>query len=426
MKQVITAGAFLDQVPVEVPGEAIYVDKILKTVTAKDRIIGLLLATLCPLTWIEKHLGAPSGRTSDELATVIFSSGSEGEPKGVMLTHFNVLSNVDAGIQGFPLNKGDRVMGILPFFHSFGYTGTLWLVLTQHLSAVYHTNPLEAKQIGAMVAQYKTKVLFTTSTFLQGLIRRCAPTQLSSLEFVIAGAEKLSPRVRDAFKEKYGVEPLEGYGTTECSPVVSLNVPDYRAPGFYQIGTKRGSIGHPIPGMSVRVIDSETREPLEQGETGLLLVKGPNVMKGYLNQPEKTAKVLKNGWYETGDIAVVDEDGFITITDRLARFSKIGGEMVSHTKVEESLQSLLEESDRVLAVAGVPDAQKGERLVVLHTLEEAQFDALISKIDDTGLPKLWIPKTKAYYRIDEIPILGTGKMDLSKLKTLARQLDAGE
>jgi acyl-[acyl-carrier-protein]-phospholipid O-acyltransferase/long-chain-fatty-acid--[acyl-carrier-protein] ligase len=426
MKQVITASAFLDQVPVEVPGEAIYVDKILKTVTAKDRIIGLLLAALCPLTWIEKHLGAPSGRTSDELATVIFSSGSEGEPKGVMLTHFNVLSNVDAGIQGFPLNKGDRVMGILPFFHSFGYTGTLWLVLTQRLSAVYHTNPLEAKQIGGMVAQYKTRVLFTTSTFLQGLTRRCSPAQLSSLEFVIAGAEKLSPRIRDAFKEKYGVEPLEGYGTTECSPVVSLNVPDYRAPGFYQIGTKRGSIGHPIPGMSVRVIDPETREPLEQGETGLLLVKGPNVMKGYLNQPEKTAKVLQDGWYETGDIAVVDDDGFITITDRLARFSKIAGEMVSHTKVEESLQSLLEESERVLAVAGVPDAQKGERLVVLHTLEDAQFDTLISKIDDTGLPKLWIPKSKAYYRVDEIPILGTGKMDLSKVKELARQLDAGE
>ncbi len=178
--------------------------------------------------------------------------------------------------------------------------------------------------------------------------------------------------------------------------------------------------------MSVRVIDPETREPLEQGETGLLLVKGPNVMKGYLNQPEKTAKVLQDGWYETGDIAVVDDDGFITITDRLARFSKIAGEMVSHTRVEESLQSLLEESDRVLAVAGVPDAQKGERLVVLHTLEEAQFDTLISKIDDTGLPKLWIPKTKAYYRIDEIPILGTGKMDLSKVKNLARQLDAGE
>ncbi|MDP7639048.1 MAG: AMP-binding protein, partial [Candidatus Hydrogenedentes bacterium] len=424
MKQVITANAFLGQVPVEVPGEAIHVDDILRTVTSKDRIVGFLLAALCPVTWVERHLGAPSGRTADELATVIFSSGSEGEPKGVMLTHFNVLSNVDAGIQGFPLNKGDCVMGILPFFHSFGYTGTLWLVLTQRLSVVYHTNPLEAKQIGEMVAKYRTRILFSTSTFLQGLIRRCSAAQLSSLEFIIAGAEKLTPRVRDAFKEKYGVEPLEGYGTTECSPVVSLNVPDYRAPGFYQIGTKQGSIGHPIPGMSVRVVDVETREPLEQGDTGLLLVKGPNVMKGYLNQPEKTATVLRDGWYDTGDIAFVDEDGFITITDRLARFSKIAGEMVSHTKVEESLHGVISESERVLAVAGVPDAQKGERLVVLHTLGEEAFGELMAKMDDTGLPKLWIPKANAYYRIDEIPILGTGKIDLSKVRTLARELDS--
>ncbi len=206
--------------------------------------------------------------------------------------------------------------------------------------------------------------------------------------------------------------------------MVSLNVPDYRAPGFYQIGTKQGSIGHPIPGMSVRVVDVETREPLEQGDTGLLLVKGPNVMKGYLNQPEKTATVLRDGWYDTGDIAFVDEDGFITITDRLARFSKIAGEMVSHTKVEESLHGVISESERVLAVAGVPDAQKGERLVVLHTLGEEAFGELMAKMDDTGLPKLWIPKANAYYRIDEIPILGTGKIDLSKVRTLARELDS--
>ncbi|MEK7793405.1 MAG: AMP-binding protein, partial [Candidatus Hydrogenedentota bacterium] len=217
-----------------------------------------------------------------------------------------------------------------------------------------------------------------------------------------------------------------GYGTTECAPIVSLNIPDFRAPGFYQKGTKRGSIGHPIPGVSVRIVDPDTREVLQNGYAGILMVKGPNVMKGYLNQPEKTQSVLQDGWYETGDIATIDEDGFITITDRLARFSKIAGEMVSHTVVEEALQKLTGNPDRKLAVAGVPDATKGERLIVIHTLGDEEFDELMGKLDDTGLPNLWVPKQKAFYKIDEIPVLGTGKMDLKAVKNLARQLDIGE
>lgn len=426
MKQIITSRAFLEQLPVDVPGDPIYLEDVMKTVTKKDRIIGLLLALLCPVKRLERLLGAPKHRSIDDLATVIFSSGSEGEPKGVMLTHFNVMSNVEAAIQVFPHKKGDCVVGMLPFFHSFGFTGTLWVVLTQNLSAVYHPNPLEAKQIGELCEKYKGKLLFTTSTFLQNFIRRCTPSQLSSLEHIVTGAEKLAPRVRDAFKEKFGIEPLEGYGTTECAPIVSLNVPDFRAPGFYQKGTKRGSIGHPIPGISVRIVDPDTREVLQNGAAGVLMIKGPNVMKGYLHQPEKTAQVLQDGWYETGDIATIDEDGFITITDRMARFSKIAGEMVSHTKVEEELQRVLGESERVLAVAGVPDATKGERLVVLHTMTDEQFDLLMGRLDQTGLPNLWVPKPKAFYKIDQIPILGTGKMDIKAVKTLARQLDIGE
>ena len=427
MRHVITARAFLEQMPVEVPGEAIYLEDILGSITKRDSITGLLLAIFCPVKVLEGRLGAPRHRTSDDLATVVFSSGSEGEPKGIMLTHYNIAKNIESALQVFPHKKGDCIVGMLPFFHSFGFTATLWLVLiTPQFHAIYHPNPMEARAIGALVKKYKGSILFSTSTFLHGFIRRCTPEQLKSLRHVITGAEKLAPRVRDAFKEKFGVEPLEGYGTTECSPIVSLNLPDVRAPGFFQKGTKRGSIGLPLPGISVRIVNPETRETLQNGEAGLLLVKGPNVMKGYLGKPEKTAEVLKDGWYETGDISTIDEDGFITITDRLARFSKIGGEMVSHTKIEDALQMLLDEPERVLAVAGVPDANKGERLVVVHTLSDEDFDLLLTKLDETGLPNLWVPKPKAFYKVDEIPILGTGKMDINAVKKLARTLDIGD
>lgn len=426
MKQVITAKAFLEIVPIPVPGDPIYLEDIMGSVSTKDRVIGMLYAIFCPTRLIEKRLGSPPKRSADDLATVVFSSGSEGEPKGVMLSHHNIMSNIRAGLQVFPHNEGDVVVGMLPFFHSFGYTATLWLVLIGNLSAVYHPNPTEARAIGKLIQQYEARILFSTSTFLHAFIRRCTPTQLSSLNHIVAGAEKLAPRVRDAFKEKFGIEPLEGYGTTECAPIVSMNVPDFRAPGFFQKGTRRGSIGHPLPGISVRIIETDTGEPLQNGEAGLLLVKGPNVMKGYLGQPEKTDAVLKDGWYTTGDIANIDEDGFITITDRLARFSKIAGEMVSHTKVEEALHGILDESETLLAVASVPDESKGERLVVLHTLSDDQFELLMSKLDETGLPNLWVPRAKAYYRIDEIPVLGTGKMDIKAVKNMARRLDIGE
>jgi acyl-[acyl-carrier-protein]-phospholipid O-acyltransferase/long-chain-fatty-acid--[acyl-carrier-protein] ligase len=427
MKHVLTAHAFLEQMPVKVPADAVYMEDIMKSVEKKDRIAGLLLALFCPVKPLERSLGAPANRDANELATVVFSSGSEGEPKGVMLTHYNVAKNIESALLVFPHKKGDCIVGMLPFFHSFGFTATLWLVLTApHFRAVFHPNPLEARAIGELIQKHKGTIMFSTSTFLHGFIRRCTPEQMVTLRHVICGAEKLAPRVRDAFKEKFGVEPLEGYGTTECAPIVSLNLPDVRAPGFYLKGTKRGSIGLPLPGISVRIIDPDTRAVLQNGAAGLLMVKGPNVMRGYLNKPDKTAQVLQDGWYETGDISTIDEDGFITITDRLARFSKIGGEMVSHTKIEDELHKVLNEAERKLAVAGVPDENKGERLVVLHTLTDAEFEDLMGKLGEIDLPNLWVPKPKAFYKVDEIPILGTGKMDLKAVKDLARKLDVGE
>jgi acyl-[acyl-carrier-protein]-phospholipid O-acyltransferase/long-chain-fatty-acid--[acyl-carrier-protein] ligase len=409
-----------------VPGEVIYMEEVKKSITKKDKMIAIFLAVFCPAKLLERLLGAPPDRSSDDVATIIFSSGSEGEPKGVMLTHRNVLTNIEGVAQVFPHKTGDGIMGILPFFHSFGYMGTLWLPLWRGFFTVYHPNPLEPKIIGQLIYKYQPIFLIATPTFLQGFIRRCIPEELSSLKYVVTGAEKLPERVREAFHHKFGVEPLEGYGTTECAPAVSINVPDFRAPGFYQLGCKRGTIGKPLPGVSVKTVDPDTGADLPVGENGVLCVKGPNIMKGYLNQPEKTATVLKDGWYYTGDIANVDEDGFITITDRLSRFSKIAGEMVPHTKIEETLHELLDLQDQTFAVTSVPDEQKGERIVVLHTLMDGELEVLTEKLRDCDLPNLWRPKPTSFYRIAEMPLLGTGKLDLKKLKMLAAEMDVGE
>jgi len=425
MSHCITAKAFLERVPVTPPAPAIYLEDVMKSVTKADRILALLMALL-PLRVVERMMGAPWRRTSDDLATVIFSSGSEGEPKGVLLTHRNVISNITSFAQVIPHQPGEHITAFLPFFHSFGFTGTFWAPLTHGVGCVFHPNPLETKAIGELIRKHKAKFLVGTPTFLQHFIRRCAPEDLQSLTLIFAGAERLTARVREAFKEKFGVEPLEGYGTTECSPVVSAGLPDYRDKLNYQQANKAGTVGRVLPGVDVRLVHPETGELMADGEPGLLQVRGANVMKGYLGLPEKTAQVLSGGWYSTGDIAIIDEQGFITITDRYARFSKIAGEMVSHTNVEETLHRLLDLTELSMAVAGLPDVSRGERLVVLHTLEEEQIQALVQRMENSDLPNLWRPRLGAFHRVDAIPVLGTGKMDLRAVKEMAAKLGAEE
>ena len=273
---------------------------------------------------------------------------------------------------------------MLPFFHSFGFTVTLWLPAVLGCGVAYHPSPLDLTAVSELVRDYRVTFLLATPTFLQAYLRRCSPEDFGSLQFVVVGAEKLPERLALAFEDRFGIRPLEGYGATECSPVVAVNTRDFRAPGFRQVGAKRGRIGHPLPGISVRIVDPETREILPVGSAGLLLVRGPNVMKGYLGKPEKTAEVLQDGWYVTGDIATEDEDGFLTITDRLSRFSKIGGEMVPHIKVEEKLHELAGATEQKFVVTGVPDGKKGERLVVLHTLPPEELKALLERHAEVG------------------------------------------
>jgi acyl-[acyl-carrier-protein]-phospholipid O-acyltransferase/long-chain-fatty-acid--[acyl-carrier-protein] ligase len=390
-----------------------------------EKIIALILAWLLPYGLLKKALHARRSTTED-LATIIFSSGSTGDPKGVMLTHHNILSNIRQVTQVFMLDTRDKVLGILPFFHSFGFTITLWLPAAHGVGVVFHPNPLDAKSISELVSRYRVTFLIATPTFLQAYMRRCSPEHFGSLQYVLVGAEKLPERTALAFEDLFGIRPLEGYGCTECSPVVAVNGPDFRAPGFRQIGSRRGTIGHPLPGVVVRIVDPETMQPLQPNQSGMLMVKGPNVMKGYLGRPEKTAEVLKDGWYLTGDIATAEEDGFLRITDRLTRFSKIGGEMVPHIKIEEKLHELAEATEQLFVVSAVPDEKKGERIIVLHTLPEQKLAPILEKLAQSDLPALWKPRPNQFFRVEALPYLGTGKLDLRALKAKAAEMAASQ
>lgn len=423
LKTVVTSRAFLEKIKLTVPGEAIFLEDLAAQPPLSEKITAYLMAKFLPAAWLERALGATGKKTLDDLVTVIFSSGSTGEPKGVMLSHYNIGSNIEQMEQVFSLGKQDRILGILPFFHSFGFTGTLALPAALGVGVVFHPNPLDSKTIGPLVRANEVTFLLATPTFLQIYLRGCLPEDFGSLRLVMTGAEKLPDRLATAFEEHFGIRPLEGYGCTECAPAVAVNTFDFRAAGFRQVGAKRGKIGHPLPGMSVRIVEAEnpwTSAPLPAGQNGMLLVRGPNVMRGYLGRPEKTAEVLRDGWYCTGDVAALDEDGFLQITDRLNRFSKIGGEMVPHIKIEEKLHDLAGATEQTFVVTGVPDEKKGERLVVLHKLVDGALQTTLEKLSACDLPNLWKPKADAFFRVENFPLLGTGKLDLRKVKEVAR------
>jgi acyl-[acyl-carrier-protein]-phospholipid O-acyltransferase / long-chain-fatty-acid--[acyl-carrier-protein] ligase len=421
LKTVITARALLERVRVQPPAETIFIEDVAQNPRFSERL-GAALAAVLPPRMIEKYAGASRAAEPGDIATIIFSSGSTGDPKGVVLTHYNIASNVEQLSQVFLLHSTDRIMGILPFFHSFGFTGTLCLPVATGIGVVFHPNPLDARVIGALVNKYAVTMLLATPTFLNAYTRRCEPEQFGSLRFVMAGAEKLPDRIAQAFEDHFGLRPLEGYGCTECSPAVAVNTIDFRAASFRQVGAKRGSIGHPLPGMTVKIVDPETLEPLPVNQPGLLLVRGPNVMSGYLNRPEKTAEVLRDGWYNTGDMAMLDEDGFLRVTDRLSRFSKIGGEMVPHIKVEDKLHELIGASEQTFAVTSVPDERKGERLMVLHTLPEDKLEECLDRLAKCDLPALWRPRPDQFLHVEKLPYLGTGKLDLRKARELAMEI----
>jgi acyl-[acyl-carrier-protein]-phospholipid O-acyltransferase/long-chain-fatty-acid--[acyl-carrier-protein] ligase len=427
LETVVTSGMFVAKANLQLPDNVtpIWVEEVAKGLRRKDRLVAVLLALFGPLRAIEHACGSLGRPAPDDIATIIFSSGSTGEPKGVQLTHFNLESNVEAAAQVIQCGPGDTMLGILPFFHSFGYMATLWLVANNGLGVIYHSNPLDAGAVGELMQRHGVTVMIATPTFLQLYARRCTPGQFGSLRLVIAGAEKLPPELAQLFEDTFGLPVYEGYGATECSPGVALNAPDFRAAGYYQPGSRRGTVGQPLPGVSARIVHTDTGELLAPGEPGMIQINGPNIMKGYLNEPERTAEVMDGEWYITGDIGTLDEDGFLTITDRLARFSKIAGEMVPHGVIEQKLHEAAEARERVFAVTAINDPRRGERIVVVHTADTEQLPGILERLQAMGLPNLYIPKRDDFMRVDALPVLGTGKIDLQAVRRAAVAALAG-
>ncbi len=363
---------------------------------------------------------------ADTAATILFSSGSEGEPKGVILSHRNILTNVDQVMKLLNLQPDDVIMANLPLFHAFGLTASEFLPLLEGITVICHPDPTDALGTSQLIEKHKVTLLFGTSTFFRLYIRnqKIAPEMLSSLRLTIAGAEKLQTEVRDEFHRKFDKVILEGYGATETAPVASVNIPDFfEVEGYPEVKHKPGSVGLPIPDTEVCIIDPETEEILPAGESGMIHISGGQVMEGYLDNPQLSQEVLPEidgmTWYVTGDKGYLDEDGFLYIEDRYSRFAKIGGEMISLGQVETAIRRVSDDLDLELVAVNVPDRKKGESIIVLSNRPLDQ-KSLRPRLLEAGLSNLSLPS--AYFLVDEVPKLGTGKTDFGTAKKLALRI----
>jgi len=334
-------------------------------------------------------------------AVVLFTSGSEKDPKVVQLTHHNIESNINAFSDMMKISDFDSLLSVLPYFHVFGLTVNLWTPLTHGMTCIDYANPLEFKTIARIIKDKKPEIVVGTPFFLEGYLKQSKPGGFDSLRLVVSGADKCPEVLREGYREKHGIEIIEGYGTTETSPVISANPREANKPG---------SIGRPIPGTRVKIINYDTGEECKPGETGKIMVKGEGVMHGYLNDTEETSLRLKSGWYDTGDLGYMDEDGYLWHQGRMKRFVKIGGEMVSLVNVEETLNDKTPENIECCAVE-LPDSKRGSKIVAVVTgkVDEQETLKKLSK----ELPNLALPKK--FIVVPEFPRMGSGKTDFRTL-----------
>src|SRR2546430_565935 len=382
-----------------------------------------LMALLVPARLLLRLLKIPKKGGHAE-AVLLFTSGTTGEPKGVVVSHRNVVGNVSQFRQLLDARKTDAILASLPFFHTFGSTVTLWYPLIEGVRIVTYPNPLEPAKCAALIERYQLTFLLATPTFLRLYLRKAEPEQLRSLRLIIVGAEKLPLDLASHFEERFQKKVFEGYGLTETAPVVSVNLPDPepKRPGEHvQPSIRLGSVGRLAPGIAAEIREPETNQKLSLYETGMLYLRGANIFEGYLHDPKRTAEVLRDGWLKAGDIGRFDEDGFLYIEGRLSRFSKIGGEMVPHEAIEQKIIDLLELSgrdERPIAIMGVQDETKGEALVLLSAVD-IDLTELRKKLQEAGVPNLWIPKH--VQRVEAIPVLASGKLDLKKCQERAAE-----
>lgn len=406
-KTVITSRGVLEKIGCPEMDGMVFIDDLMKQVTGFDKVRAALQAALpTQLLLASLHSGQ-----IDDTVVILFTSGSEKAPKGVELTHRSIGSNVQGIREAFQIKDSDIFLAVLPLFHVFGQTANFWLPLCCGVTAVTYGNPLEFKNVAKVIRDEKTTIAIATPFFLSSYLRAAKPGDFSSLRIVVAGADKMPDRLREAFESQHGVATFEGYGTTETSPVISVNLPGRNKPG---------SIGKPLPGVEVRIVDVDTGGDLAAGGEGKILVKGDLVMKGYFDDLEETSLHIKNGWYETGDMGMLDEDGYLWHRGRLKRFVKIGGEMVSLVRVELELEALLPEGVECCVVE-LPDARKGALLAV--AISQAVDEKPLLKALAKRLPPIAMPKR--FIVVEELPKMGSGKVDFrSTTRLVQAQLKA--
>ena len=428
---VLSSAKFLDKLTAKgFDFNAILADKLLfaediaKGLNKTAKTHAFLTALFAPQWWIKLRYFAAV--KLDDTATILFSSGSEGDPKGIELSHKNLLTNIKQVSELLNFRRDDVILNSLPIFHSFGLTVTTLLPLCEGVKMVSVADPTDGATIGKMSAKHGVSILFGTSTFFRLYTRnkKLHPLMFQNVRIVIAGAEKLKTDVKDAFRLKFGLEIYEGYGTTETAPVAAVNVPNILEKDSLKelTFTKEGTVGLPLPGTIIKIVDPDTLNELKTGEDGLILIGGGQVMKGYLDDPEKTAEVIAEldgvRYYKTGDKGHIDEHGFVTIVDRYSRFAKIGGEMISLGAVEANLSQAIGE-DAVFVATAVNDDKKGESVVLLVKSELTLSD-IQQRIKALNIPPIMLPSE--IFLVDEIPLLGSGKIDFKRAKLLATEL----
>ena len=404
-RKIITARALLEKTGCAELPDMVFIEDILENLSRPEQLLALIKSKM-PTSWLKRVSGS---HDLNKPAVVLFTSGSEKDPKVVQLTQKNLLSNIDSFSGMMNIYGMDNLLAVLPYFHVFGLTINLWTPLCLGMTSITYSNPLEFKTIAKIIKDDRPSLLVGTPLFLEGYARQSRAGDFESVELTASGADKCPEALRELYREKHNLEIFEGYGTTETSPVISVNPRDANRPG---------SIGIPIPGTEVKIENIDTGEECSAGETGKILVKGDGVMQGYLNDIEETHLRIKSGWYDTGDLGYLDEDGYIWHKGRLKRFIKIGGEMISLVMVEESLNNVTPEEIECCVVE-LPDAKRGSKIVaVTNTAIDQQ--AIVKKLSEE-IPNLALPKK--YVTIAEFPRMGSGKTDFRGLTEIVRELD---